>query len=602
MKKIISILLAIIMFASFSISAFAVGDGNIDGGGGSMGDGDGSSYWSFGNEGVRITVVRASDNAAVTIPIDLLNRPPTNNNIYHFGKVSKLSYSSGTNLTPKQGKYISYLPQQSIPTIISTNGINNIEAIKSYFTDELIIRHIAQLVGMDFDILIGGEYKLLIEPLAYFKFMGVDILATATEASLYDKIVNGTLRKTMGNLTHRNLPLAMFLETSDLGYPAWSGSKTDYVSNANIASSLGLGIVKFTDEKEQPVLSNYDYEYRTDTEVITSIYVSGGERNPDNPANVTFNIEGVNYNVGNIYYPEDDSQIVWVKWTTPSEPQEMVINVSSSNTTVSQTTINVNIVDLDENPPPNPVADDRNDSFELSNIPSREEKTKLEWSVWSCYWKSNWEWESNWVEENTTVNIPALWRNPNAPSQTSAVYVLGWTYEPSKTEITKTLVDKGKWVDNGWWEFKSNEYYAELTSSMNIYNDSNNPTGYSNVLKSGYGFNQTVSSSVNSNQSNSVTKTPNAVTYFPEFNYETYWRLLERNTNGDFSFKVNNYSTYMNRTHFTPIWFPDGEYVVNTHIIDYWTPAGMLSLNLSDSLRIQGDLWMDWHIGPKDNE
>ncbi len=106
---------------------------------------------------------------------------------------------------------------------------------------------------------------------------------------------------------------------------------------------------------------------------------------------MTFNIEGVYYNVGNIYYPEDDSQIVWVKWTTPSEQQEMVINVSSNNTTISQRTINVNIVDLDENPPPNPVADDRNDSFELSNIPSREEKTKLEWSVWSCYWKANWE-------------------------------------------------------------------------------------------------------------------------------------------------------------------------------------------------------------------
>ena len=33
-------------------------------------------------------------------------------------------------------------------------------------------------------------------------------------------------------------------------------------------------------------------------------------------------------------------------------------------------------------------------------------------------------------------------------------------------------------------------------------------------------------------------------------------------------------------------------------ILDCWTPAGMLSLNLTDSLRISGDLWEDWHIAP----
>lgn len=44
---------------------------------------------------------------------------------------------------------------------------NNIEAIKSYFTDEQVIRAIANYSGMDFDTLIGGEYKILLEPIAY---------------------------------------------------------------------------------------------------------------------------------------------------------------------------------------------------------------------------------------------------------------------------------------------------------------------------------------------------------------------------------------------------------------------------------------------------
>lgn len=63
---------------------------------------------------------------------------------------------------------------------------------------------------------------------------------------------------------------------------------------------------------------------------------------------------------------------------------------------------------------------------------------------------------------------------------------------------------------------------------------------------------------------------------------------------------VMQYSTYNRRTHFTPIWYPDGSYTVNTWVIDCWTPAGMLSVNLTDSLNIRGNLWDDWHIAPLD--
>jgi hypothetical protein len=40
--------------------------------------------------------------------------------------------------------------------------------------------------------------------------------------------------------------------------------------------------------------------------------------------------------------------------------------------------------------------------------------------------------------------------------------------------------------------------------------------------------------------------------------------------------------------------------MVNTWVIDCWTPAGMLSVNLTDSLSIRGNLWDDWHIAPLD--
>lgn len=43
---------------------------------------------------------------------------------------------------------------------------------------------------------------------------------TATEAALYDQMVSGDLYRRMNALTHQNLPLALFLEVPDLGYPA----------------------------------------------------------------------------------------------------------------------------------------------------------------------------------------------------------------------------------------------------------------------------------------------------------------------------------------------------------------------------------------------
>ena len=63
-----------------------------------------------------------------------------------------------------------------------------------------------------------------------------------------------------------------------------------------------------------------------------------------------------------------------------------------------------------------------------------------------------------------------------------------------------------------------------------------------------------------------------------------------------FAFKPNGYSTRGRAVHFTPIWFPDGKrYTVYTRVWDAWTPAGMLSVNLSDYVNIQGNMFDDWY-------
>lgn len=333
MKRIISVLLSFaIMLTALCVPAFAEGgtggSGNIDGGGGSMGNATSHGSWNPGNEGVRITVVRASDHAVVTTPFDLTNKQPAAG-IYHFGKVSKIQYNGGAALSPVQGGYSYKNPAQPIPRIISTNGNNNIEAIKRYFCSEYAVKLIAEQTGMDYETLIGGEYKILLEPIAYYKYEGVMIATTATEAAMYDEVVSGHLRTWMGSLTHKNLPLSMFLETADLGYPAWSGSTTQHATNSAIKSSLGLGIVRFEEQPEEPTITTYDYEYRTNTEVITAVEVSGGQSDPDNPVTVRFNILGTTYTVSNVYYPDGDSQLAWVRWTTPDTPQDVTITVIS---------------------------------------------------------------------------------------------------------------------------------------------------------------------------------------------------------------------------------------------------------------------------------
>jgi len=560
MKRILSIILALTLLLTVFMptTAFAVGDGNVDGGGGGLGNGSSTDYWNSGDEGVRVTVIRVSDHAVVTTPIDLTNQHPVI--AVNFKKVCKISYTGGRALSPDTNSYDYVNPSQPLPKIISTSsGNGNIAAIKSYFTDEQVIRSIANLTGMDFDVLINGQYRLLLEPIAYMTFGGIKYAMTATEAALYDRQLDGGLRSKMVSLSHKNLPLAMFLETPDLGYPAWDGSTTKAASDADIISSLGLGIVRFNEAKpEPPEVTTYDYEYRVNTEVITSVTVRGGQADPDHPVTVRFTIGGQTYTVSGVYYPEGDSQLVWVRWTTPSTPQTMTIHVSVSGSgSASQGTITVKIGDLSKNDPHNPVADDRNDSYSGASVPNKAQKTSASWGVWRPWWHAYWVWHG--TEED------------------------------------------GYWCDHGWWEFDWNAYTASLSASMSIVPDAKDPTASGKTMKSGYGINQTVTANVSTNQSSAVTDAQNAVTYFPEFQYKTYWRLLERTSRGyssKFEFASNKYSTYKRRTHFTPIWMPDGSYTPYTWLIDCWTPAGMLSMNLTDSVIIRGSLWDDWHIAP----
>jgi hypothetical protein len=116
MKRLIGILLVLVLMLTtlFSTTAYADGDGNIDHGGGDIGNGTGESFWNPGDEGVRVTVIKASDKTSVTVPIDFTNKEP-NDIQAHFGKVSKVTYNNGRSLTPSQQIYAYNNPDEAIP-------------------------------------------------------------------------------------------------------------------------------------------------------------------------------------------------------------------------------------------------------------------------------------------------------------------------------------------------------------------------------------------------------------------------------------------------------------------------------------------------------
>lgn len=166
------------------------------------------------------------------------------------------------------------------------------------------------------------------------------------------------------------------------------------------------------------------------------------EVNRLSPATVSFSINGSTYRMNNIVIPSGDSQIAWVKWHTPSEPQDITIYVSTNKGSLSQSTIHAKVVDLSGNDPPDPKATDTMGSWSASSIPSRETKTYAAWSVWWAKWHPYWVWHS--TGKNT-----------------------------------------GYWVDDGWYDYFRDNYSASMTATTRIEPDEKVPTASGDLMKSG---------------------------------------------------------------------------------------------------------------------
>lgn len=90
---------------------------------------------------------------------------------------------------------------------------------------------------------------------------------------------------------------------------------------------------------------------------------------------------------------------------------------------------------------------------------------------------------------------------------------------------------------------------------------------------------------------------------FPEYGYADYACRLQRDED-KLVMEMNPYSMYYgdilysdySRVHFTPVWYPDGEYNIVVFLYEYWTPAGMLWDYAEYTVHLNGTVYDDWYI------
>jgi hypothetical protein len=91
-----------------------------------------------------------------------------------------------------------------------------------------------------------------------------------------------------------------------------------------------------------------------------------------------------------------------------------------------------------------------------------------------------------------------------------------------------------------------------------------------------------------------------AVMYFPEFRYNTTvnsFRVMDRTATNVFQFPTNTHARNNARLHFTPLWFPNGNYQTQGFVQDIWTPAGMMSGHISSNIMtVSGTSYDDWYV------
>lgn len=183
----------------------------------------------------------------------------------------------------------------------------------------------------------------------------------------------------------------------------------------------------------------------------------------------------------------------------------------------------------------------------------------------------------------------------------------GFTVPASPSDSTTS----GRWWQ---WVYSGGAYAKKQFAVANTVNElvltaPTSPSAYTEngklYIKSGYGFELSFKDSmytVSGYTDGSVNECFAPQYYyalFPEYNY-TYGRDKCRSIETVSGKKVFVNAADMARQHFTPIYYPDGEYKFKAVLSDCWTPAGMIITYKTVTVQINGNVYDDWYIGRND--
>lgn len=338
-------------------------------------------------------------------------------------------------------------------------------------------------------------------------------------------------------------------------------SYTDEQSVKNLSSKQDATITLYAQwEKIEENLSLYlepimpNAAYRENTDVVTGFRIVNNSKTditPDKNVSVVFTVKNGDtairrVTVSDVVVPAENKNILYFKWTVP-------VNISASSVKISGEIFI------------NGVAD-----YVTTN-----NYTTCKYTI------------SETPDTQFEVSAPDGFTKPSVPATSNGTATWNeWKYE------------------NG--EFKEVKYGISIsTDTLEITPAASaNPTKKDGVwvMKSGYGIELTVANNVKQVSgytmpgSDAYTKPQLACATFPEFGYgisDGKCRTLEQISN-KWTFRENGSYGHI---HFTPLWYPDGNYCVSVIQRDCWTPTGMISRTVnSNNVTISGSAYDDWTI------
>ena len=306
--------------------------------------------------------------------------------------------------------------------------------------------------------------------------------------------------------------------------------------------------------------------YRANTQVVTSFNVKNignTDITPSSNLSVTFSVYYLNGMVpvyitrigeSGIVIPANNNNLVYFKWMVPNMARKTLYITATVNPTGTVTETNTS---------------DNTCGFQtITDIPSDsqtpdtqyESRSPPDFNAVTPYSSAG---SASWVE----------WQYTNG-SFSRVTYGLQLNSNPVLIPDSKVASNQ---YQNGYWYMRSGYGYSinQTTSITTTQGDASPPTS-------------------------SYTSAQRSQALFPEFMYNDdingEFADLQL-VNNSFQFISNPNTTDNSRLHFSPLWMPDGDYIVKTRLYDLWTPAGMVEGHyLTPPIEINGSAYDDFYV------